>query len=61
MTTWSQKTDPLGSAMTTRTSAFSLLRYRPVPLTVPPVLPPATKCVTSPEVWRQISGPSVAS
>ena len=60
-TTWSQNTDPRGSAMSTRTSGFCDLRKRPVPETVPPVLPPAMKCVTSPAVCFQISGPSVAS
>ena len=61
LTMWSQNTEPWGSAITTRISGFCDLRYRPVPLTVPPVLPPAMKCVTAPEVWCQISGPSVTS
>ena len=60
-TTWSQNTDPLGSAIRTLIFGFWLFKYRPVPLTVPPVLPPAMKCVTSPAVCFQISGPSVAS
>ena len=38
--------------------AFSL-RNRPVPVMVPHVPSPATKCVTFPSVCRQISGPVV--
>jgi len=33
----------------------------PVPVTVPPVLPPDTKCVTLPDVCCHISGASVAT
>ena len=36
------------------------LRYRPVPLIVPPVPMPATKTSTAPSVSAQISGPVVA-
>ena len=55
LTMWSQ-TPSRGDPPSTRISGFCDLRYRPVPLTVPPVLPPAMKCVTAPEVWCQISG-----
>ena len=41
------------------TSARCSLRNRPVPVIVPQVPRPATKCVTLPAVWRQISGPVV--
>ena len=43
------------------TSGFCALRYRPTPVIVPPVPMPATKWVMRPAVWRQISGPVVAS
>ena len=33
---------------------------RPVPINVPLVPRPATKCVTRPLVWRMISGPVVS-
>src|SRR5215208_6233063 len=65
-------TDPSGSTPTMRTGpdpadpplppreADTSLRYRPVPVIVPPVPTPATKCVTRPSVSRQISGPVVS-
>ncbi len=54
-------TEPSGSAPTTRTfPPDTSLRYRPVPLIVPPVPTPVTKCVMRPAVSRQISGPVVA-
>ena len=47
-----------GSTPTICTLAFLLLRYRPVPVTVPPVPMPATNMSTSPEVASHISGPA---
>jgi hypothetical protein len=40
--------------------SLTSLRYRPVPLIVPPVPAPAMKWVTRPSVSPQISGPVVA-
>ena len=53
-------TDPSGSAPMIRTAGFCSFRYRPMPVMVPPVPRPATKCVTRPAVCRQISGPVVS-
>ena len=54
-------TEPSGSAPMMRTvSPDTSRRYRPVPVMVPPVPTPATKCVTLPSVSRQISGPVVS-
>ena len=51
-------TEPSGSAPITWTRPpETSLRYRPVPVMVPPVPMPATKWVTRPSVWAQISGP----
>ena len=51
---------PTGSGIRTLTLPLDAsLRYLPVPLTVPPVDPPAMKCVTLPRVCFQISGPRV--
>ena len=44
----------------TRIFGFFSFRNLPVPLTVPPVPAPATKWVTRPSVWVQISGPVVS-
>ena len=53
-------TEPTGSGIKTLTwSLDASFKYLPVPETVPPVLPPAMKCVTRPLVCFQISGPSV--
>jgi hypothetical protein len=56
-----EKIDPSGSAPTTSRSGFCDLRYLATPVIVPPVPTPATKAVMRPSVWRQISGPVVAS
>ncbi|SKZ57989.1 Uncharacterised protein [Mycobacteroides abscessus subsp. abscessus] len=54
-------TDPSGSTPTTLTlPPDTSLRYRPVPVMVPPVPTPATKWVIVPSVSRQISGPVVS-
>ena len=42
-----------------RTAGFFSLRYRPTPVTVPPVPGEQTKCVIFPFVCSQISGPVV--
>ena len=49
----------MGSAPMTLTFGFCSLRYLAVPLMVPPVPMPATKCVTFPSESCQISGPVV--
>ena len=49
-----------GSTAITLIARFFDLRNLPVPITVPPVPIAATKCVTWPRVWRQISGPVVS-
>ncbi len=61
-------TEPAGSApmiFTTPPSApgrpaETSLRYRPVPVIVPPVPAPITQCVMRPSVSCQISGPVVS-
>ena len=50
-----------GSKATICTAGSFAIRYRPVPVTVPPVPAPATKMSTFPSVSAQISGPVVAS
>jgi len=51
-------TEPKWHALTRPPEAS--LRYRPAPEIVPPVPMPATKWVTAPSVWLQISGPVVS-
>ena len=45
----------------TCTAGFTRFRCRATPVIVPHVPAPATKWVTRPAVWRQISGPVVCS
>ena len=49
----------VGSTATTRMEGSFSLRYRPQPVTVPPVPTPATNASTRPSVSRQISSPVV--
>ena len=49
-----------GSTAATFTAAFCDLRYRPTPVTVPPVPTPATNQSILPSVSAQISGPVVS-
>mmetsp|Transcript_9867 Transcript_9867/g.25136 ORF Transcript_9867/g.25136 Transcript_9867/m.25136 type:complete len:205 (-) Transcript_9867:354-968(-) len=51
--------DSVGSTATTCTPPFTLFRYSPAPVMVPPVPMPATRMSTSPAVSRKISGPVV--
>eukprot|EP00982_Pelagococcus_subviridis_P010918 31036-Pelagococcus_subviridis.AAC.14 len=52
--------DSFGSTATTLTFGFLDLRYRPVPVTVPPVPTPQTRMSICPAVSSQISGPVVS-
>ena len=54
-------TEPDGSAPTICTLGFCAFSARATPVIVPPVPMPATKWVTRPAVWSQISGPVVRS
>jgi len=49
-----------GSTATTRISGFFSFRYRPAPVSVPPVPTPHTRISTAPPVSFQISGPVVS-
>ena len=49
-----------GCTPTSRTAGFRSFRYPPVPIMVPVVPIAATKWVTRPPVWAQISGPVVS-
>jgi hypothetical protein len=55
------RTEPSGSATTTTIPGFCAFRWWAVPEIVPPVPTLATKWVTRPSVWSQISGPVVRS
>ena len=55
-----QQGEDAGSTPTIRMLGFCSFRYRPLPVTVPPVPMPATKMSTCPSVSAQISGPVVA-
>ena len=41
-------------------SGFCSFRYRAIPVIVPPVPTPTTRCVSLPSVWRHSSGPVVS-
>ena len=55
------KTEPSGSASTMVTSGLTFFSPRPTPERVPPVEPPATKCVIVFSVCSSSSGASVSS